>query len=105
VLSRAINDLEPTLTLNSYDTASLASQLKAQPPDARAFLARTLDPEHALKSTKQLSEAGVPCDRTASSSLAGNVSTSLCWRAGANDCERQHLGSKPNQSLERLQLS
>lgn len=60
VLSRAIDDLEPTLTRNGYDAASLASQLNARPSDVRAFLAGTLDPEHTLKLTEQLREAGVP---------------------------------------------
>lgn len=60
VLSRAIDDLEPTLTRNGYDPVSLASQLGARPSDVRAFLAGSLDPEHTRELTEQLREAGVP---------------------------------------------
>ena len=60
VLSRAIDDLEPTLTHNGYDADSLARQLNAHPSDIRAFLAGTLDPEHARELTEQLRQAGVP---------------------------------------------
>ena len=60
VLSRAIDDLEPTLTRNGYDAGSLASQLNARPSDIRAFLAGTLDPEHTHELTEQLRQAGVP---------------------------------------------
>lgn len=60
VLSRTIDDLEPTLTRNGYDAGSLASQLNARPSDIRAFLAGTLDPEHTHELTEQLRQAGVP---------------------------------------------
>src|SRR3546814_7454645 len=43
VLSRAIDDLEPTLTRNGYDAGALAGQLNTRPSDIRAFLAGTLD--------------------------------------------------------------
>src|SRR3546814_3825188 len=54
VLSRAIDDLEPTLTRNGYDAGALASQLNTRPSDIRAFLAGTLDAEH----TRDLKERG-----------------------------------------------
>ncbi len=60
VLSRAINDLEPMLTRNGYDAGLLASQLNTRPADVRAFLAGTLDAEHARVLTERLREAGVP---------------------------------------------
>ena len=61
VLSRAIDDLEPTLTRNGYDAGSLASQRSTpDPSDIRAFLAGTLDPEHTRELTEQLRQAGVP---------------------------------------------
>lgn len=60
VLSRAIDDLEPTLTRNGYDAGSLASQLGARPSDIRAFLAGTLDSEDTRELTKQLRAVGVP---------------------------------------------
>src|SRR3546814_13401411 len=45
VLSRAIDDLEPTLTRTGYDAGALASQLNTRPPDIRPFLAGTLMPD------------------------------------------------------------
>src|SRR3546814_9022123 len=45
VLSRALDDLEPTLTRNGSDAGALASQLNTRPSDIRAFLAGTLDAE------------------------------------------------------------
>ncbi|RVP44366.1 AAA family ATPase, partial [Sinorhizobium meliloti] len=60
VLSRAIDDLEPTLTRNGYDSAALVTQLNARPSDIRAFLAGTLDPEHSRELTEQLRQAGLP---------------------------------------------
>ena len=60
ILSRAINDLEPTLTRNGYDASSLVSELGARPSDVRAFLAGALDPEHTRELTERLREAGVP---------------------------------------------
>src|SRR3546814_9190973 len=60
VLSRAIDDLEPTLTRNGYDAGALASQLNTRPSDIRAFLAGTLDAEHTRDLTERLREAGVP---------------------------------------------
>jgi len=60
VLSRAIDDLAPTLTRNEYDAGSLARQLGARPPHVRAFLAGTLDSEHTRELTGQLRAAGVP---------------------------------------------
>ena len=66
MLSRAIDDLEPTLTRNGYDAGSLASQLNARPSDIRAFLAGTLDPEHTRELTEQLRQAAYRCDRNTS---------------------------------------
>jgi hypothetical protein len=60
VLSRAIDDLEPTLTRNGYDAGALASQLNARPSDMRTFLAGTLGAEHTRELTERLREAGVP---------------------------------------------
>ena len=54
VLSRAIDDLEPTLTRNGYDAAALATQLNARPSDIRSFLVGTLAPEHSHELTEQL---------------------------------------------------
>ena len=60
VLPRAIDDLEPTLTRNGYDAATLTAQLGARPSDVRSLLAGTLDPEHTRELTEQLRAAGVP---------------------------------------------
>ncbi len=60
VLSRAINDLEPTLTGNGYDAGALASQLNTRPPDVRALLSGTPEVEHRRELTERRREAGVP---------------------------------------------
>uniref|UniRef100_UPI0030EE4C70 phosphoribulokinase n=1 Tax=Pseudomonas sp. JAI120 TaxID=2723063 RepID=UPI0030EE4C70 len=60
VLSRAIDDLEPTLTRNGYAAVTLTAHLGARPSDVRSLLAGTLDPEHTRELTEQLRAAGVP---------------------------------------------
>lgn len=45
ILSRAIDDREPTFTRNGYDAATLADQFNAKPGEMKAFLAGTLVPE------------------------------------------------------------
>jgi hypothetical protein len=37
VLARALDDLEPVLTRNGYDAATLATQLRAKPAEIRDF--------------------------------------------------------------------
>lgn len=60
VLSRAIDDLEPTLTRNGYDATAIAQQFNAKPSEVRAFLAGSLDPDRGRELTEQLRQAGVP---------------------------------------------
>lgn len=60
VLSRAINELEPTLTRNSYDAAALTGLLRAKPAEVRDFLAGTLPADRAHEFTEQLRANGVP---------------------------------------------
>ena len=60
VLSRAIDELEPTLTRNGYDAPALATLLKAKPAEIRDFLAGTLQGERTREFTEQLRVAGVP---------------------------------------------
>ena len=60
VLSRAIDDLEPTLTRNGYDAAAIAQQFNAKPSEVKAFLAGTLDPDRGRELTEKLRQAGVP---------------------------------------------
>ncbi len=60
VLSRAIDDLEPTLTRNGYSPSALVLLLKAKPAEVRDFLAGTLDGDRTREFTEQLRVAGVP---------------------------------------------
>ena len=60
VLSRAIDELEPTLTRNGYDAAALTLLLNAKPAEVRDFLAGTLPGDRAREFTEQLRVAGVP---------------------------------------------
>jgi hypothetical protein len=58
VLSRAIDDLEPTLTRN--DAPALIVLLHAKPAEVRDFLAGTLAGDRTREFTEQLRAAGVP---------------------------------------------
>ncbi len=60
VLSRAIDDLEPTLTRNGYDAPALTMLLRAKPAEVRDFLAGTLALDRAREFTEQLRGTGVP---------------------------------------------
>jgi hypothetical protein len=60
VLSRAIDELEPTLTRNGYDAPALTGLLGAKPAEVRDFLTGTLAADRALQFTEQLRAAGVP---------------------------------------------
>ncbi len=60
VLSRAIDDLEPTLTRNGYDAPALTVLLNAKPAEVRDFLAGALAGDRAREFTEQLRVAGVP---------------------------------------------
>ena len=60
VLSRAIDDLEPTLTRNGYDPPALNALLHAKPAEVRDFLAGTLAADRAREFTEQLRGAGLP---------------------------------------------
>ena len=60
VLSRAIDDLEPTLTRNGYDAPALIVLLHAKPTEVRDFLAGTLAGDRAREFTDKLRVAGVP---------------------------------------------
>ena len=59
-LSRAIDELEPTLTRNGYDASALTVLLRAKPADVRDFLAGTLAADRTREFTEQLRVAGVP---------------------------------------------
>jgi len=60
VLSRAIDDLEPTLTRKGYDASALTGLLNAKPAEIRDFLAGTLNTDRTREFTEQLRVAGVP---------------------------------------------
>jgi hypothetical protein len=60
VLSRAIDEREPTLTRNGYDTPALTVLLKARAAEVWDFLAGTLAADRAREFTEQLRVAGVP---------------------------------------------
>ena len=60
VLSRAIDELEPTLTRNGYDAPALTALLNARPAEVRDFLAGTLPGDRTREFTEQLRVAGVP---------------------------------------------
>ena len=60
VLSRAIDELEPTLTRNGYDAPALIVLLQAKPAEVRDFLAGTLAVDRTREFTEQLRVAGVP---------------------------------------------
>ena len=60
VLSRAIDELEPTLTRNGYDAPALTGLLNAKPAEVRDFLAGTLAGDRTREFTEQLRIAGVP---------------------------------------------
>ena len=60
VLSRAIDELEPTLTRSGYDAPALTLLLRAKPAEVRDFLAGTLALDRAREFTEQLRIAGVP---------------------------------------------
>ena len=60
VLSRAIDELEPTLTRNGYDAPALTVLLNAKPAEVRDFLAGTLAGDRTREFTEQLRIAGVP---------------------------------------------
>ena len=59
-LSRAIDELEPTLTRNGYDAPALTGLLRAKPAEVRDFLAGTLPADRAREFTEQLRANGVP---------------------------------------------
>ena len=60
VLSRAIDDLEPTLTRNGYDVPALIVLLHAKPAEVRDFLAGTVAGDRTREFTEKLRVAGVP---------------------------------------------
>jgi type II secretory pathway predicted ATPase ExeA len=60
VLSRQIDDLEPTLTRHGYDVRTLADQFNAKPVEIKAFLAGTLHADRTHELTELMKAAGIP---------------------------------------------
>ena len=60
ILSRQINDLEPTLVRNGYNIKALAEQFSAKPSEIRAFFQGKLDTTRASDLQKQMLEDGLP---------------------------------------------
>jgi hypothetical protein len=60
VLSRQIDDLEPTLTRNGYRLKDLAEQFDAKPAEFKALFGNTLDPTRASELRDKMLRAGLP---------------------------------------------
>jgi hypothetical protein len=60
VLSKQIDDLEPTLTRHGYTTKVLAELLDAKPREVRAFFRQTLGAERSREMKEQMLAAGLP---------------------------------------------
>jgi type II secretory pathway predicted ATPase ExeA len=60
VLSKQINDLEPTLTRNGYNIKSLAEQFNAKPSEIKAFFRGEIEPARARNLQEQMLAAGLP---------------------------------------------
>lgn len=60
VLSRQIDDLEPTLTRNGYRLKDLVEQFDAKPAEIKALFSNTLDPTRAVELRDKMLRAGLP---------------------------------------------
>jgi type II secretory pathway predicted ATPase ExeA len=60
VLSRQIEDLEPTLTRNGYQVKDLAEMLNAKPAEVKALFNNTLDASRSIELRTLLMAAGLP---------------------------------------------
>ena len=60
VLSKQIDDLEPTLTRHGYTPAVLSEMLGMKPSEIRALFKRTLEPDRAREVKEQMLAAGLP---------------------------------------------
>lgn len=60
VLSRQIDDLEPTLTRNGYRLKDLVEQFDARPAEIKALFINTLDPVRAAELRDKMLRAGLP---------------------------------------------
>jgi hypothetical protein len=60
VLSKQIDDLEPTLTRHSYNVRGLAEQFNAKPTEIKSLFRGQLDPARARELQEQMLAAGLP---------------------------------------------
>ena len=60
VLSKQIDDLEPTLTRHGYSVSSLAEQFDAKPAEIKLLFRGHLDPARARELQEQMLAAGLP---------------------------------------------
>ena len=60
VLSKQIDDLEPTLMRHGYTAKVLSEMLGTKPAEVRALLRQTLEPDRARELKEQLLAAGLP---------------------------------------------
>jgi len=60
VLSRHIDDLEPTLTRHGYHIQQIVEQFEAKPAEVRALFNNTLDPARASELREKMIAAGLP---------------------------------------------
>jgi len=60
ILSKQIDDLEPTLTRHGYNIKSLSEQFNAKPAEIRSLFRGQLDPMRARELQEQMLAAGLP---------------------------------------------
>lgn len=60
VLSKQLDDLEPTLTRHGYDVRGLAEQFNAKPAEIKSLFRGQLDPVRARELQEQMLAAGLP---------------------------------------------
>ncbi len=60
ILSKQIDDLEPTLTRHGYNVKSLSEQLNAKQSEIRSLFRGQLDPSRTRELQEQMLAAGLP---------------------------------------------
>ncbi|MBE9004675.1 phosphoribulokinase [Fortiea sp. LEGE XX443] len=60
MLSKLLDDLEPTLTWHGYNVRDLAEQFNAKPAEIKLLFRGQLDPVRARELQEQMLAAGLP---------------------------------------------
>lgn len=60
ILSKQIDDIEPTLTRHGYNVKSLSEQFNAKPAEIRSLFQGQLDPTRTRELQGQMLAAGLP---------------------------------------------